>query len=165
MITDTGKKIVEFVAKNGRGRPAELVRELGITQSAVQRQLKKLTSRNDLVRVGKPPRVYYLIPGTGGELVDQKIVETIGKTLKNKGIVFAGLFGSYAKKTARSDSDIDLMVEFQRGKKYSLFDLGGIKMDLEDKLKKKVDLVTPRSISPILRKEIMDTMEPIYDNR
>lgn len=100
---------------------------------------------------------------------DQIMRETIEKTLKDKGVVFAGLFGSYAKKNNRpdsdSDSDIDLMVEFQRGKKYSLFDLGGIKMDLEAKLRKKVDLVTPRSISPLLRKEIMETMEPIYDDR
>jgi len=165
MVTDTGKKIVEFVAKNGRGRPAELVRELGITQAAVQRQLKKLTIKHELEKVGKPPKVYYLIPGASNGFVDQRIMETIEKTLKNESIVFAGLFGSYAKRTARSDSDIDLLVEFRRGKKYSLFDLGGIKMNLEEKLKKKVDLVTPRSISPILRKEIMDTVEPIYDNR
>ncbi len=165
MVTETGKKIVEFVAKNGRVRPAELVRVLGITQAAVQRQLKKLTTKRELERVGKPPKVYYLIPGADGDLVDQKTAEMIGKTLKNKGVVFAGLFGSYAKKTARPDSDIDLLVEFQRGKKYSLFDLGGIKMDLEDKLNRKVDLITPGSISPILQKEIMDTMISIYDNR
>jgi len=56
-------------------------------------------------------------------------------------------------------------VEFRKGKNYSLFDLGGIKMDLEEKLQKKVDLVTPSSISPILREEIMETIEPIYDIR
>ncbi len=165
MVTETGKRIIEFVAKNGRGRPVELVRVLGITQAAVQRQLKKLTARNDLVRVGKPPRVYYLVPGAGDNLADQKMLETIGNTLRSRGVVFAGLFGSYAKKTARSDSDVDLMVEFRKGKNYSLFDLGGIKMDLEEKLQKKVDLVTPSSISPILREEIMETIEPIYDIR
>lgn len=90
---------------------------------------------------------------------------TIEKTLKRRGVVFIGLFGSYAKKNHRPDSDIDLMVEFQKGKKYSLFDLGGIKMDLEDKLKKRVDLITPRSVSPLLKKEIMETMESIYDER
>lgn len=91
--------------------------------------------------------------------------ETIKKTLKKRGVVFAGLFGSYAKKNARPDSDVDLMIEFGNKKKYSLFDLGGIKMDLEDRLKKKVDLITPGSISPLLRKEIMDTIEPLYDHR
>jgi len=96
---------------------------------------------------------------------DQAMRETIKKTLQNRGVVFAGLFGSYAKKNARPDSDVDLMIEFGNKNKYSLFDLGGIKMDLENKLKKKVDLVTPRSISPLLRSEIMETLEPLYDNR
>ncbi len=96
---------------------------------------------------------------------DQTMRETIEKTLKSRGVVFAGLFGSQAKKTSRPDSDIDLLVEFKKGEKYSLFDLGGIKMDLEDKLKKKVDLITPRSISPLLRKEIMETMVSLYDQR
>lgn len=96
---------------------------------------------------------------------DQVMRDTIEKTLKDKGVIFAGLFGSHAKKNNHPASDIDLMVEFRSGEKYSLFDLGGIKMDLEDKLKKKVDLVTPRSVSPLLRKEIMETMEPIFDDR
>ena len=96
---------------------------------------------------------------------DQAMRETIKKTLQNRGVVFAGVFGSHAKKTAKPDSDIDIMIEFGDKKKYSLFDLGGIKMDLENKLKKKVDLVTPRSISPLLRSEIMETLEPLYDNR
>ncbi len=96
---------------------------------------------------------------------NQTIRETIVKTLQGRGLVFVGLFGSYAKKTAQPNSDIDLMVEFEKEKKYSLFDLGGIKMDLEYNLKKKVDIVTPRSISPLLRKEIMETTEPLYDNR
>jgi len=98
-------------------------------------------------------------------MTDHFMREAIEQTLKNRGIVFAGIFGSYAKKTAGSESDIDLLIEFEKGKKYSLFELGGIKSDLENKLKKKVDLVTPNSISPLLRSEIMDTMKPLYDNR
>ena len=96
---------------------------------------------------------------------DKLMRETIRSSLKGSGVVFVGLFGSYAKKNVHADSDIDLMVEFEKGKKYSIFDLGGIKMDLEKKLNRRVDLITPKSISPFLRKEIMETMEPLYDNR
>ncbi len=96
---------------------------------------------------------------------DTAMREAIRKTLENRGVVFVGLFGSHAKKNARPDSDIDLMIEFGNEKQYSIFDLGGIKMDLESELKKEVDLITPRSVSPLLRKEIMETMEPLYDIR
>jgi len=96
---------------------------------------------------------------------DQAMRDAITATLKGRGVTFIGLFGSQAKKTAKPDSDVDILVEFEKGKKYTLFDLGGIKTDLENKLKKNVDLVTPNSISPSLRQEIMDSIEPLYDNR
>ena len=91
--------------------------------------------------------------------------DTIGRVLKGRGIVFVGIFGSRAKGTATKNSDIDLMIQFDKKKKYGLFDLGGIKMDLEEKLGKKVDLITPSSLSPLLKDEIMKSMESIYDYR
>jgi len=76
-----------------------------------------------------------------------------------------GIFGSRTKGVATENSDIDLMIQFDKKKKYGLFDLGGIKMDLEKELGKKVDLVTPFSLSPLLKDEIMKSMESIYDYR
>lgn len=50
------------------------------------------------------------------------------------------LFGSYATGKANDKSDIDLIVEFEE-EAISLFDLAGLKYDLEEILGKKVDVI------------------------
>lgn len=74
-------------------------------------------------------------------------------TLKKNGVIKAGIFGSYVTGKARKESDIDLLVEFS-GKK-SLLDLAGLKIELENKLKKKVDILTYNSLHPLLKERIL----------
>ena len=50
------------------------------------------------------------------------------------------LFGSYSKGTACRDSDVDLKIE--QGGVMSLFQLSGLRLDIEDALRVPVDLVT-----------------------
>lgn len=54
------------------------------------------------------------------------------------------VFGSVARADNREDSDVDLLVEFDTGK--TLFDLIGLKLDLESLLGVTVDVVTPNSL-------------------
>ena len=54
------------------------------------------------------------------------------------------VFGSVVRADNRDDSDVDLLVEFDKGK--SLLDLIGLKLDLENLLGAKVDVVTPNSL-------------------
>lgn len=72
--------------------------------------------------------------------------------LKKNGVIKAGIFGSYAIGKARKESDIDILVEFS-GKK-SLLDLAGLKIELENKLKGKVDILTYNSLHPLLKERI-----------
>lgn len=71
--------------------------------------------------------------------------------LKKNGIKHAGLFGSYARGEQKKSSDIDILVEFNG----SLLKLAGIEIELENKLKKKVDLLTYNGIHPYLRERIL----------
>ncbi len=50
------------------------------------------------------------------------------------------LFGSYANNEYTEDSDIDLLVYFDE-KFASLFDLSGFKLDVQEKLQKKIDVI------------------------
>lgn len=59
-------------------------------------------------------------------------------------------------------SDIDLLVEFEPGARVSLFDVGGMIVELEDKLGCSVDLRTPRELSPYFRDEVVAGAELIY---
>ena len=55
-----------------------------------------------------------------------------------------GLFGSYARGEETDQSDIDLLIEKEAN--ISLFVLGGMKAYLEEKLNKKVDIVTTSAL-------------------
>lgn len=54
--------------------------------------------------------------------------------LKNQGVIKAAIFGSFATGDEKQGSDVDLLVKFNRG--VSLFDLSGLKLELEDKVGK-----------------------------
>ena len=56
-------------------------------------------------------------------------------------IIRIGLFGSAARDSMREQSDIDVVVEL---KTQDLFDLIGIKLDLEEELSQQVDIVSYR---------------------
>jgi predicted nucleotidyltransferase len=72
----------------------------------------------------------------------QNIFNTIKQVLKKDGRVMAAwIFGSYARGTAKQDSDLDLMIQFNNDKKYSLFDLLDLSHLIEMKIQRRVDLV------------------------
>lgn len=83
------------------------------------------------------------------ETISQKIKPIL---LKN-GVKKASIFGSYAKKETHKYSDVDLLVELGRDK--SLLDLVDLQFQLEESLGKKVDLVTYRSLHPLLKDRIL----------
>jgi predicted nucleotidyltransferase len=79
--------------------------------------------------------------------------------LKKADVRKAAFFGSYVRGDNTDKSDIDILVELPRGK--SLFDLAGLQINLEEKLNKKVDVVTYRSICPHLKDSILSNQYPI----
>jgi len=74
--------------------------------------------------------------------------------LKRNNVVKAGIFGSYARGEQTKKSDIDLLIKF-KGKK-SLLDMVGLKIELEEKLKKKIDLVEYSIVHPFLKERIKE---------
>jgi len=72
--------------------------------------------------------------------------------LKRNGVVKAGIFGSYARGEQKKNSDVDFLVKIK--KRISLLDFVGIKLELEEKLGKKVDLVEYDTVKPLIKEEI-----------
>src|SRR6266850_3298044 len=64
------------------------------------------------------------------------------------------LFGSSARDEARPDSDLDLFIDYDPARRFSLVDLAAIKNLLEDRLATKIDVTTRGSLHPRLRDEI-----------
>ena len=88
-----------------------------------------------------------------------KIVDKIKTILKKNHVKKAALFGSFARGEATKKSDIDLLIEF-KGKK-SLFDLVGLKMELEETIGREFDVITYKSLHPLLKDRILSEQIPI----
>jgi hypothetical protein len=73
------------------------------------------------------------------------------------------LFGSTLKGTARPDSDVDLLVEFEPGATPGLLRLAGIARELSEMLGgREVDLRTAGDLSRYFREEVIRTAEVQY---
>jgi predicted nucleotidyltransferase len=75
------------------------------------------------------------------------------EVLQKNGIKRAAFFGYIVRGEMTGESDIDILIEFE-GRK-SLLDLAGLKLDLEDALERQVDLLTYRSMHPMIKDRIL----------
>jgi len=66
-----------------------------------------------------------------------------------------GIFGSFVENRQTKKSDIDILVEFERGHK-DFFNYMRLKYYLEESLGRKVDLVIKEAVKPALRERIFD---------
>jgi hypothetical protein len=85
----------------------------------------------------------------------EKMKPKIIEILKRHNVRGAGVFGSYARGEQTKDSDIDILIEV-RGRRFSLLDLVGIELELKKELRRDVDLLTYKGISPYLKKSILE---------
>jgi predicted nucleotidyltransferase len=83
--------------------------------------------------------------------------------LKRQGVIKAALFGSAVRGEMKKRSDIDILVKLKKGK--SLFDFVGLKLELEEKLGRKVDLVSYGAIKPRLKDIILKDEKIIYEKK
>jgi len=86
------------------------------------------------------------------------LIEEYRNRIKALGVKRLGLFGSFVRGEQRTESDIDLLVEFEPDKK-TFDNFMQLSFFLEDLLKRRVELVTPESLSPYLRPSIMKEVE------
>lgn len=72
---------------------------------------------------------------------------------RRRGVTRVRVFGSVARGDQDADSDIDLLVDLEDGR--SLFDLGGLLMDLREALGVDVDVATPTSLRPRVAERVL----------
>jgi predicted nucleotidyltransferase len=89
-----------------------------------------------------------------------EIKERIAPVAECYGVEKIYLFGSYARGEAKPGSDIDLCIE--KGRLRTLFELSGFCVDIEDALKKHVDVVETQGVYVEIKEEIEKDKVLIY---
>jgi predicted nucleotidyltransferase len=90
----------------------------------------------------------------------QDVINEIINYLTKSGVKIIAIFGSFARYQEGSESDIDILVEFEDS--VSLLGLVRLERELSERLASRVDLLTPASISPYIMENIRDELEVIY---
>ncbi len=70
-----------------------------------------------------------------------------------------GIFGSYARGDNDQDSDLDILIDFER--QIDLLEIIGLEQELTEKLGVKVDLITLRSLNPQIREYVEKDLIPL----
>lgn len=110
--------------------------------------------------MGARNTVNFLFADFYTEMVDkveahiEEIKRKILPILRRYGVKRVGLFGSCVRGEMREDSDIDILVEIE--KDISLLDFVGLKLEIEEALRRKIDLVEYNTIKPLLRERILN---------
>jgi predicted nucleotidyltransferase len=72
------------------------------------------------------------------------------------------LFGSVLRADFRSDSDVDLLVEFEPNARIGFLALGRMQRELAALLERPVDLVPKDGLKPLIRQDVLSSTEVIY---
>lgn len=97
------------------------------------------------------------------EQIIQSIRQAIEVDPNKKDILKVSLFGSQLHGTSKENSDIDILIEFSPNASISFFKLFDTQYNFENFTGKRIDLLTPESISKYFRKEVLAQAETIYE--
>ena len=84
------------------------------------------------------------------------------KPLRERGLTSLALFGSVVRGAARADSDVDLLIDVARGARFSLVDLVSVQDFLQERLGRKVDVVTRQGLGPASRDRVLREAEKAF---
>lgn len=155
------KMLVDLVADSGR---------LFIAPDAIQKNFQRAfevyaVNRSRLMRYAGRRNVQKAVSEHIDALNSDRIslITKIQSVLATQPIERAWLFGSFARGEERADSDVDLLVDWIPNSKVSLFDHTKIRLDVEDNIRKDVDLAVRGTLLPLVEKNINIDKYPIYE--
>ncbi len=91
------------------------------------------------------------------------MTQQIAEYFKTQPVVKAWLFGSFARGEERDDSDVDILVKFDRRLPIGLFAYVRMHRELEEKLGRKVDLVEEGTLRPAVQQSANRDLKVVYE--
>jgi predicted nucleotidyltransferase len=96
-------------------------------------------------------------------MTTQAMTQQIAEYFKTQPVVKAWLFGSFARGEERDDSDVDILVKFDRRLPIGLFAYVRMHRELEEKLGRKVDLVEEGTLRPAVQQSANRDLKVVYE--
>ena len=88
--------------------------------------------------------------------------ERLAEFCRRHGVKRLAVFGSILRDDFGPGSDVDFLVEFLPGVRYSHFELGGMWMELREMVGREVDLKTPKELSRFFRDDVVRESRTLY---
>ena len=91
----------------------------------------------------------------------EEVKQKVSPILKRHGVTYAAVFGSLARGEDSPESDIDILVRL--GRPTGMISYMRLIENLEERLQKKVDLVTEQSLNKYVRPHVLPDLKTIYE--
>lgn len=98
-------------------------------------------------------------------MTNQAITQQIVDYFKTQPVLKAWLFGSFARGEETADSDVDILVEYDKNARISLLTISHMMGELEDLLGRKVDLAEEGTLRPAAQQTANQDKRLIYERR
>ena len=95
--------------------------------------------------------------------MSESVIKLLRDYFSSQPVQKAWLFGSYSRNEETPESDIDLLVSFDRNARISLMKLSGMSIDLEGLLGREVDIVPEGSLRPYAEASVNRDKVLIYE--
>lgn len=76
------------------------------------------------------------------------MTKAIAEYFNTQPVLKAWLFGSYSRDEQTKDSDVDILVQYDRGQRIGLLKISGMHIDLENIIGRRVDIVEDGTLRP-----------------
>jgi predicted nucleotidyltransferase len=97
--------------------------------------------------------------------MDYNIQKTIADYMRTQPVNKVWLFGSFSRGEENDNSDVDILVSYDKNANVSLLTIGGMYMDLKELLGREIDLVEEGSLRPYAAESANRDKKLIYERK
>ena len=89
-------------------------------------------------------------------------IKTVEPAIRAEGVAHVAIFGSRARGTAGPNSDLDVLIELEPGRRFSLMNLSGVGLLIEGATGLPAQIVLARSAEPAFKSRISGDLARVF---